>query len=67
MLRMVESYLPRQLSESEIEKIVDKAISDSGVDSPADLGQVMKRVMPQVKNVADGRLVNAVVRRKLES
>lgn len=66
-LQIVESYLPRQLSESEIENIVDEAIAESGANSPSDLGRVMKLVMPRVKGIADGRLVNAVVRRKLES
>lgn len=64
-LRIVETYLPRQLSESEIEQIIEKAIAESGAGSPSDLGQVMKLVMPQVKGMADGRLVNEIVRRKL--
>ncbi|HLV00555.1 MAG TPA: GatB/YqeY domain-containing protein [Acidobacteriota bacterium] len=45
--------------------MVDKAIAEAGATSPSDLGQVMKLVMPQVKGVADGKLVNEIVRRKL--
>ena len=53
---------PRQA----IETIVAEAIEESGADSPRDMGKVMKLVMPRVKGVADGQLVNEVVREKLQ-
>ncbi|NLO34737.1 MAG: GatB/YqeY domain-containing protein [Clostridiaceae bacterium] len=64
-LTVLESYLPRQLTESEIDRIVLEAIRESGASSPRDMGQVMKLVMPQTKGRADGKLVNQAVKRHL--
>ena len=63
---LFRKYMPRQLGEAEIEDLVRKAIAESGAAGKADLGKVMKVLMPQVKGKADGRLVNAVVGRLLE-
>ena len=65
-LDVVNEYLPRQLSEEKVREIVGAAIAESGAASTRDLGQVMQLVMPQVKGVADGKLVNRVVRELLE-
>lgn len=65
-LAIVAAYLPRQLDRQAIEAIVDEAIEESGATSPREMGQVMKLVMPRVKGVADGKLVNTVVREKLQ-
>jgi uncharacterized protein len=64
-MAIIEDYLPRQLSESEIEVLVRQAISQSGAQSARDMGQVMKVLMPEIKGRADGKLVNQVVRRLL--
>ncbi|MDD2441430.1 MAG: GatB/YqeY domain-containing protein [Eubacteriales bacterium] len=64
-LAVLESYLPRPLTESEIDRIVLEAIRESGASSPRDMGQVMKLVMPQTKGRADGKLVNQAVKRHL--
>lgn len=66
-LEIVNEYLPQQLSEEEVRGIVGEAIAESGAASAADLGKVMKLVMPRVKGVADGKLVNRVVREMLEA
>ncbi len=66
-LAVLESYLPRPLTESEIDRIVLEAIRESGASSPRDMGQVMKLVMPQTKGRADGKLVNQAVKRLLSS
>ncbi len=66
-LAVLESYLPRPLTESEIDRIVLEAIRESGASSPRDMGQVMKLVMPQTKGRADGKLVNQAVKRHLSS
>ncbi len=60
-LEIVEEYLPEQLSEDKLVEIIKKAIDDTGADSPAKIGLVMKAVMPQVKGRADGKLINQLV------
>ncbi len=65
-LAVVESYLPKQLSEDELKEIVKKAIEETGASSVKDLGKVMKAVMPRVKGRADGSVVNRIVREMLE-
>jgi uncharacterized protein YqeY len=62
---IVEKYLPAQLSEEEIRTIVENAISSTGATGKSDFGKVMGVVMPQVKGVADGGQVNAIVKELL--
>ncbi|MEO2064889.1 MAG: GatB/YqeY domain-containing protein [Desulfurobacteriaceae bacterium] len=64
-LEIVESYLPKQMSEEEIRELVAEVIKEVGASSPKDLGKVMQAVMPKVKGRADGSLVNRVVRELL--
>ncbi|HAL73692.1 MAG TPA: aspartyl-tRNA amidotransferase [Clostridiales bacterium] len=65
-MAIIEEYLPKQLSEAEIEDLVRQAISRSGAQSARDMGQVMKILMPDVKGRADGKLVNQIVKRLLD-
>jgi uncharacterized protein YqeY len=60
-LRIIESYLPRQLGREEIAALARAAIAEMGASSPADQGKVMQRLMPQVKGKAEGKLVAEVV------
>ncbi len=60
-LEVIISYLPAQLNEGELRKIVKAAIEESHADSPGNIGQVMKVLMPKVKGRADGKLVNRLV------
>lgn len=64
-LEIVQKYLPQQLTEDDIEKIVKEAIEEAGAQSPADMGKVMKIVMPKFKGRADGKLVQKIVTRSL--
>ena len=64
-LEIIETYLPKQLTEDEIAGIVDDAISQSGAEGMKDMGKVMGFVMPKVKGKADGNLVNKIVKEKL--
>ncbi|KRL04309.1 GatB/YqeY domain-containing protein [Liquorilactobacillus oeni] len=61
-IKVVERYLPKQLSEQEINQIVKETISQVGASSKADFGKVMGTVMPKVKGRADGKLVNSAVK-----
>jgi uncharacterized protein YqeY len=65
-IAILEDYLPPQVDPSELERIVDAAIAETGASSPKDLGRVMKAVMGRVTGgTVDGRMINDLVRRKL--
>ena len=64
-LALLEEFMPEQISEEELEEIVDNAIAEVGATSMSDLGRVMKDVMPQVAGRADGSAVSQLVREKL--
>lgn len=64
-LAIVESYLPEQMGEDEIRKVVEEAIAETGASSLKDLGKIMKIVIPKVKGKADGSVVNRIARELL--
>lgn len=64
-LAILSKYLPEQMGEDEIRKLVTAAIAKSGATSPADMGKVMGVLMPDVKGKADGGLVSKIVREQL--
>jgi uncharacterized protein len=64
-LRLIEAYLPQQLSRVEIKVLAQAAIAEAGVTDIKQLGAVMKVLTPRTKGRADGRLVNEVVRELL--
>lgn len=64
-LGMLEAFLPAQMGEEEIKKLVDDAVSKSGASGPQDIGKVMGILMPQVKGKADGGLVSKLVKEAL--
>jgi uncharacterized protein YqeY len=66
-LAIVQGYLPEQMSEAEIRRLVDEAIAAAGATSARDMGAVMKQLMPRVKGKADGGTVNRIVRERLEA
>lgn len=63
----IAAYLPEQISDAELARIVDDAIASTGAASPADMGKVMGSVMGAVKGRADGNRVSATVRERLGS
>lgn len=64
-LQILQAYLPEQMSEDEVRKLVKEAISATGAATPQDMGKVMGALMPKVKGKADGNLVSRIVREKL--
>lgn len=64
-LTFLEKYLPEQMGEDEIRKLVTDAIAETGASSPADMGKVMGALMPKTKGKADGGLVSKIVREEL--
>lgn len=59
-------YLPKQLTEEELEVIVKEAIQQTGANSARDLGKIMQVVMPKVKGRADGKIINVIAKKFLE-
>lgn len=64
-LKILEAYLPAQMGEDEVRKLVGDAIAKTGAAGAADMGKVMGVLMPQVKGKADGSMVSRIVREEL--
>jgi uncharacterized protein YqeY len=63
---LISTYLPAELSETELESIVAQAVRDSGAQSVKDMGQAMKQAMAVVDGRADGKRVSGLVRASLQ-
>jgi hypothetical protein len=63
--KVMEDYLPKQLSEDEIKAIVKNAITEVGASSAADMGKVMGAANKVVAGRADGKLVSQIVKEML--
>ena len=64
-LEIISAYLPAQLSKEEVEKIVLKVMEEVAASSAQDLGKVMGATMKELKGKADGKMVQEIVREKL--
>ena len=65
-INILMEYLPQQLTEKEIGKIVLQTISEVGATGMKDMGKVMGALMPRLKGRADGKLINEIVRKHLQ-
>jgi uncharacterized protein YqeY len=59
---LIGAYLPAELSDGELQAIVEHALTESGASSPKDLGVAMKSAMAAVDGRADGRRVSGLVK-----
>jgi uncharacterized protein YqeY len=59
--RLIEGYLPAELSDEDLRAIVASAVQSTGASSPKDMGQAMKAAMAEVAGRADGKRVSALV------
>ena len=59
---ILEKYLPEQLPEEKVKKLVQEAIAKTGAKEIKDMGKVIQEVMPKVKGKADGSLVSRIVK-----
>lgn len=66
-IAILMEYLPQQMTEDEVRSAVQEAIAATGASTPKDMGKVMKELMPKVKGRADGKLVNQIVRERLDA
>ena len=66
-LKLIEKYLPKQLSEEEVRILVQKTIKSTGAKSMQDMGQVMGAIMKHLAGAADGKMVQRIVQAELNS
>jgi uncharacterized protein YqeY len=62
---IIDAYLPAQLSEAEIARLVDQVITETGAQGPAALGQVIGQVKGRAGASADGATIARLVKEKL--
>ena len=62
---VISNYLPEQLSEDEIKKLIQAAIAETGAAGPAGMGLVMKVLQPKIAGKADGGVVSGLVKAAL--
>ncbi len=63
--KMIESYLPDQLSDEQLDKIISEVLSETGISTKAEMGKAMSQVMPKVAGRADGKRVSERLASKL--
>ena len=64
-LETINNYMPEQLSDEEVESVVDKAINDSGANSMKDMGKLMGMLKAQLQGKADMSLVSQLIKSRL--
>lgn len=66
-LAIIQEFLPSQLSEEELQALIEAAVAETGATSMKEMGRVMKRVAAQTTGRADGRRVSELVKARLSS
>ena len=64
-IEILSTYLPEQLTEEEVNNIIEKVFEEVKPESPKDMGKVMKTVTPLVKGKADMGMVSSIIKNKL--
>ncbi|MGD8370961.1 MAG: GatB/YqeY domain-containing protein [Syntrophobacterales bacterium] len=64
-LQVLQGFMPEQLSEEEMARVLDEIIAEVGAVSMKDMGKVMKAAMAKLAGRADGRVINSMVKAKL--
>ena len=64
-LAIIEAYLPEQMDDDEIRRVLHEVIAATGAASPRDMGKVMGAAMQRLRGKADGRRINEIVRELL--
>lgn len=65
-MEILLEYLPKQLSQDEVLDLVKKVVEEGGYSSKKDIGKIMKDVMPKIKGVADGKMVQEAINKIFE-
>lgn len=64
-IKTIEKYMPKQMSNDELEATVEETIKEVGATSKKDFGAVMQALMPKIKGKADGKTASSMVGKKL--
>jgi uncharacterized protein YqeY len=64
-IKILEAYLPRQLTDDELRSLVQEAVAQTGAKGPKDMGPVMKAVQPKIAGRAEGKRVSEAVKAAL--
>jgi len=64
-LRILEKYLPKMMSNDEIQSLVEKIIADTGANSISDIGKVMPKIMQEGSGKIDGKIANKILKELL--
>lgn len=65
-IHVLQAFLPKAMPTEELHALVQAAIAETGASSPADMGKVMKTIMPRVAGRAPNDMVSATVRELLQ-
>ena len=66
-LEVLKDYLPEQMTDEELQTMVDDAVAQTGANSPKDMGKVMGVLVPKIAGRADGKLASKLVREALQN
>lgn len=66
-MEIIQTYLPEQMSEEEVRKIIAEIVKSSGATDMKDIGKIMGPAMAKLKGKADGKLVQQIARSLLSS
>ena len=64
-IKILENYMPEQMTEEEISKVIDEVFTQINPTGPSDMGKIMGTISPLVKGKADMGLVNKMIKEKL--
>ncbi len=65
-LAIIQEYLPKQLGADDIAKVIEQVVAETGASGAGDFGKVMPLVMKQLKGKADGKLIQDMVKKRLD-
>ncbi len=66
-LKLLETYLPAQMSREKVEEIVSKVIADLGAKSPKEMGAVIKEVIARSGGAADNKIISEIAKARLST
>ncbi len=66
-LKIMETYMPAQMSKDQVEKLVSEVITSTGAKTIKDMGTVMKEAQTRSGGLADGKMMSDIIKAKLNS
>ena len=64
-IKILEEYMPQQMTDEEIAKVIDEVFAEINPTGPSDMGKIMGKISPLVRGKADMSLVNKMIKEKL--